>query len=175
MKEKKKLIVRIVLTVVVLVMIGLAFMAGQFSAGGGGAYMPPVDAVIDQDPADYGEEELAVLDVSERFWTAMEQADEEGMRAAADPNCTFVHIGMTCKLEEEISAYTSGMFQPTEIVFHGKSVDRYEDTAVVITDCDYTLDLGGMETSHHFAVTEVYVEREGEWKLIQFTFTALNS
>lgn len=173
--KNKKIIIRIVLSIVVVLLVVLAFVAGQFSAGGAGAYLPPVDAVIDQNPADYGEEELAVLDASEQFWTAMEQADEEGMRAVADPNCTFVHIGMTCKLDEEVGFYTSGMFQPTEIVFHGQSVDRYEDTAIVITDCDYTLDLGGMETSHHFAVTEVYVNRGGGWNLIQFSFTALNS
>lgn len=173
--KNKKIIIRIVLSIVVVLLVVLAFVAGQFSAGGAGAYLPPVDAVIDQNPADYGEEELAVLDASEQFWTAMEQADEEGMRAVADPNCTFVHIGMTCKLDEEVGFYTSGMFQPTEIVFHGQSVDRYEDTAIVITDCDYTLDLGGIETSHHFAVTEVYVNRDGGWNLIQFSFTALNS
>ena len=68
---------------------------------------------------------------------------------------------------------TSGMFQPTEIVFHGPSVDRYDDTAVVLTDCDYSLKLGGMNTTHHFAVTEVYAEREGQWRLVQFSFTAL--
>ncbi len=173
--KNKKIIIRIVLSIVVVLLVVLAFVAGQFSAGGAGAYLPPVDAVIDQNPADYGEEELAVLDASEQFWTAMEQADEEGMRAVADPNCTFVHIGMTCKLDEEVGFYTSGMFQPTEIVFHGQSVDRYEDTAIVITDCDYTLDLGGIETSHHFAVTEVYVNRGGGWNLIQISYTAMNS
>lgn len=39
-----------------------------------------------------------VLEASKKFWTAMEQADEEGMRAVADPDCTFVHIGITCKI-----------------------------------------------------------------------------
>ena len=61
-----------------------------------------------------------ILDQSTKFWAAMEQADEAGMRAVADPNCGFVHIGMTCKLDEEIECYTSGAFKPTEIVFHDK-------------------------------------------------------
>lgn len=97
------------------------------------------------------------------------------MREIADPNATFVHIGMTCKLDEEIQFYTNGTFQPTEIVFHGQSVKLYEDTAVVITDCDYSLSINGMETTHHFAVTEVYTLQEEEWKLIQFSFTSLVS
>lgn len=103
----------------------------------------------------------------------MEHADEAGMREIADKDCNFVHIGITCKLDKEIEFYTSGAFQPTEIRFNGQNVDIFGDTAVVITDCNYGLLLDGKPTTHHFAVTEVYVKRENEWKLIQFTFTAL--
>ena len=103
----------------------------------------------------------------------MEHADEAGMRAIADPNCNFVHIGITCKLDKEIEFYTSGAFQPTQIVFHDKKVDVFGRTAVVLTDCDYSLLLNGEETTHHFAVTEVYMQTEHGWKLITFTFTAL--
>ena len=61
-----------------------------------------------------------LLTVSQKFWDAMEHADEAGMRACADPNCNFVHIGITCKLDKEIEFYTSGAFRPTDITFHGK-------------------------------------------------------
>ena len=52
-----------------------------------------------------------LLTVSQKFWDAMEHADEAGMRACADANCNFVHIGITCKLDKEIEFYTSGAFQ----------------------------------------------------------------
>lgn len=114
-----------------------------------------------------------VLETSRRFWEVMEKANEAGMRAIADPKCNFVHIGITCGLDKEIEFYTSGAFKPTEITFNGQTAEIYGDTAVVITDCNYGLLLGGKPTTHHFAVTEVYVKREGDWKLIQFSFTAL--
>ncbi|MGI5915204.1 MAG: nuclear transport factor 2 family protein [Anaerolineae bacterium] len=114
-----------------------------------------------------------VISVSDKFWAAMEAADEAGMRACAVPDCTFVHIGITCQLDKEIEFYTSGAFKPTELIFHSKDARVYGDTAVVITDCDYSLLLGGKPTTHHFAVTEVYSLIEGEWKLVQFSFTAL--
>ncbi len=117
--------------------------------------------------------ENKVLETSKKFWQVMEQADEAGMRQIADPNCNFVHIGISCKLDKEIEFYTSGAFQPTEIKFNDRKADIFGDTAVVITDCNYGLLLDGKPTTHHFAVTEVYVNRENEWKLIQFTFTAL--
>lgn len=167
MKKKSVIILSVVLVLATAAVTWLV-------TGGWSSFMPPVSASLPQ-AGDYGPEEQAVLDASRQFWAAMENADEAGMRAVADPSCTFVHIGMTCKLDEEIQAYTSGMFQPTEIVFHGQSVERYDDTAVVLTDCDYSLKLGGMNTTHHFAVTEVYVQREGLWRLIQFSFTALTS
>lgn len=40
-----------------------------------------------------------LVDLSNKFWAAMEGADEAGMRAIAEPNCNFVHIGVTCKLD----------------------------------------------------------------------------
>lgn len=168
MKKKNVVILSILLVVVTAAVTWLV-------TGGWSSFMPPISASLPQNSGDYGPEEQAVLDASQRFWTAMEGADEVGMRAVADPNCTFVHIGMTCKLDEEIRAYTEGMFQPTEIVFHGQSVERYGDTAIVLTDCDYSLKLGGMNTTHHFAVTEVYVQQEDQWRLVQFSFTALTS
>lgn len=115
-----------------------------------------------------------VLETSKRFWAVMEAADGAGMRAIADPGCRFVHIGITCGLEKEIGFYTSGAFKPTRIVFNSQNAALYgEDTAVVITDCVYALLLDGKETSHHFAVTEVYTRAGEDWKLVQFSFTAL--
>lgn len=111
-----------------------------------------------------------VLEVSKKFWDAMEHADENGMRGYAHPDCKFVHIGITCDLDKEIQFYTSGQFQPTNITFHTKDVSVFDTCAIVITDCEYALLLNGKETSHHFAVTEVY---DKAYRLIQFTFTAL--
>lgn len=114
-----------------------------------------------------------LLDRSRAFWSATETADETAMREIADPNCTFVHIGMTCGLDEETGFYTSGTFRPTEIIIHDQTVNLFDNTAIVITDCDYTLDIMGNSTTHHFAVTEVYQQQDDAWKLIQFSFTAL--
>ena len=35
-----------------------------------------------------------VINVSDKFWAAMEAADEASMRILAVPDCTFVHIGV---------------------------------------------------------------------------------
>ena len=114
-----------------------------------------------------------LLALSQKFWNAVEHADESGMRACADPECNFVHIGITCNLDKEISFYTSGTFQPTDITFHNKTAEVFGSTGIVLTDCDYSLLLDGKETTHHFMVTEVYAQREGSWKLVTFSFTAL--
>ncbi len=111
-----------------------------------------------------------LLKASENFWDAMEHANEEGMREYAHKDCNFVHIGITCGLDKEIEFYTSGAFQPTNITFHSKNATVYDGCGVVITDCDYSLLLDGKETTHHFAVTEVFDEN---CKLVQFSFTAL--
>lgn len=61
------------------------------------SFAPPVEASLPQDPDGYGPQEKRILDTSKQFWSAMEQADEDGMRMIADTDCTFVHTGMTCK------------------------------------------------------------------------------
>lgn len=114
-----------------------------------------------------------LLELSQKFWNAMEHADEAGMRACADSQCHFVHIGTTCKLDKEIEFYTSGVFQPTDITIHKQTVEVFGSTGVVLTDCDYSLLLDGKETTHHFMVTEVYAQMENDWKLVTFSFTAL--
>lgn len=115
-------------------------------------------------------EKKKVLEASHHFWEAMESADEKGMRTYAHPDCRFVHIGITCGLDKEIEFYTSGAFQPTSIVMHSQDAQVFGDSAVVISDCDYSLLLDGKETTHHFAVTEVY---DSNYRMIQFSFTAL--
>lgn len=107
------------------------------------------------------------------FWKSLEKADTGGMRAVSHPECWFVHIGMSCGLDEEMEAFDKKLFQPTKIDIHGQEVREWGDTAICMTDVDYSLLLGGKETTHHFMTTEVYQNRDGEWMLIQFTFTAL--
>lgn len=114
-----------------------------------------------------------VLKTSKMFWEFLEKADVAGMESIAHPACMFVHIGVTCGMEEEMKAFSDGIFKPTEIVLNKQDVKIFGDTAIVITDCNYGLLLGGQPTTHHFAVTEVYKKDEAEWKLIQFSFTAL--
>ena len=114
-----------------------------------------------------------VLETSRRFCAATESSDVEAMRAIAAPECKFVHIGITCDLDREIRFYEDGVFQPTIVDFHGQDVTVHGPTAVVISDVDYSLLLDGRDTTHHFAVTEVYVADGGQWRLLQFSFTAL--
>ena len=66
---------------------------------------------------------------------------------------------------------TSGAFR--DIDFHSKTAEVVGSAGVVLTDCDYTLLLNGQETTHHFAVTEVYSCIAEEWRLVTFSFTAM--
>jgi len=65
------------------------------------------------------------------------------------------------------------LFKPTAVKINSQTVSIFGQTAVVLTDCNYSLLLNGEETTHHFMVTEVYSKNNDEWNLIQFTFTAL--
>ena len=117
--------------------------------------------------------ENQLIELSQDFWHAIEHADEAGMRAIADPGCQFVHIGTNASLNKEINYYTTGVFSPTEIVFRSQKANVFGDTGIVLSDVDYGLLLDGQPTTHHFMVTEVFNRQAGNWKLVQFSFTAL--
>lgn len=112
-------------------------------------------------------------ETSLRFWKALEKADTKTMQEICDPTVTFVHIGVTCGLEEEMRCFDEKIFNPTDITIHSTDVSVYGNTAIVITDCDYGLLLDGKPTTHHFAVTEVYIEEDEKVKMVQLSFTAL--
>lgn len=113
------------------------------------------------------------LKQSQAFWAGLEKADTAAMRAVCDEQCYFVHIGGNCDLDKEMAAFDNKVFQPIEIVLHSQEAKLFGDTAIVLSDVDYGLLLGGQPTTHHFTTTEVFQQKDGEWKLIQFTFTAL--
>lgn len=114
-----------------------------------------------------------IVELSTKFWRALEKADSAGMRSVCDPACYFVHIGGNCDLDQEMGAFDNKVFQPTEIVIHNQEVKDFGDVQICLTDVDYGLLLGGNPTTHHFMVTEVYQKQGEDFKLIQFTFTAL--
>ena len=114
-----------------------------------------------------------VLKLSQAFWKALEAADTAAMRAVCDERCTFVHIGGNADLEKEMDFFDKKVFQPTEIVLHGQEANDFGEAAVVLSDVDYGLLLGGQPTTHHFTTTEMFQRQGDDWKLIQFTFTAL--
>ena len=72
-----------------------------------------------------------------------------------------------------MDAFEKKVFQPTEIVLHSQEARDFGSAAIVISDVDYGLLLGGQPTTHHFTTTEVFQLQDDEWKMIQFTFTAL--
>lgn len=110
-----------------------------------------------------------IIDISKKFWNALEKSDTATMRSICDPSCYFVHIGGNCGLNEEMEAFDNGIFKPTKIVLNNQEVKSFGNTQIVITDCNYGLLLDEKPTTHHFAVTEIYINS----KLVQFTFTAL--
>ena len=114
-----------------------------------------------------------VLKQSQLFWKGLEKADTAAMRSVCDDKCIFVHIGGNCDLDKEMEAFEKKVFQPTEIVLHSQETRVFGDVAIVISDVDYSLLLGGQPTTHHFTTTEIFQLQNDEWKMIQFTFTAL--
>ena len=114
-----------------------------------------------------------VLELSQKFWKGLESANTQQMRSVCDPKCYFVHIGGNFDLDREMKAFDEKLFQPTKVVINGQEEKNFGNVSIVISDVNYTLLLDGKETTHHFSTTEVFQLQGDQFKLIQFTFTAL--
>jgi hypothetical protein len=57
-----------------------------------------------------------MIEISKKFWSALEKSDTNTMRSLCNPDCYFVHIGGNCGLDEEMQAFDDGVFKPTEII-----------------------------------------------------------
>ena len=117
--------------------------------------------------------EEQILKRSQAFWKGLEKADTAVMRSVCDEKCFFVHIGGNADLDREMDLFEKKVFRPTEITLHSQEARLYGDTAIVLSNVDYGLLLDGRPTTHHFTTTEVFQKQNDEWKMIQFTFTAL--
>lgn len=65
-----------------------------------------------------------VIEQSQKFWQSLEKADSKGMREACDPDCWFVHIGMSCGLDEEMEAFDKKLFSRHKLIFMGRKSEN---------------------------------------------------
>ena len=104
-------------------------------------------------------------------------ADKEADKLAElfDDKSVFVHMGGAWGKEREVNIIRSGGIWYKKADIHEVSVEIIDNTAILLNRITLVAEVGGNEVVNPFMVTEVYVKKDGVWKMGSLSFTKLNT
>lgn len=117
--------------------------------------------------------EQEVIKLSEEKWQWMADKDVEVLNDLFDEKSMFVHMGGSWDKQRELDVIKSGGIWYKKADIHEVSVNIVDNTAILLNRIDLLAVVGGNEVTNPFMVTEVYVNRDGKWKLGSLSFTRL--
>jgi len=114
-----------------------------------------------------------VIDLSKEKWRWMSERNVDALEALFDEKSVFVHMGGSWGKEREMEIIKSGGIHYKKADIHEVSVNIISTTAVLLNRITLLAVVGGNEVTNPFMVTEVYVQQDGNWKLVSLSFTKL--
>ena len=127
--------------------------------------MPPVA------PSVNAEQELLAL--SRTKWRLMAERNVDSLAQLFHEQAMFVHMTRTMDRMQELEVIRTGDIVYKQADIEAASVRILGSTAIVLNTIRLTAVVRGSEVVNPFEVTEVYVRQNGEWKLVQLSFSRL--
>lgn len=118
-------------------------------------------------------EDQKIMQLSKDKWQWMSDKNMETLADLFDEKSVFVHMGGSWGKQQEIDVIKSGGIWYKKATIHDVSVNIIENTAVLLNKIDLLAVVGGNEVTNPFIVTEVYIKKDGSWKLGSLSFTKL--
>jgi hypothetical protein len=117
--------------------------------------------------------EQEIIDLSKQKWQWMADKDGDKVAELFDDQSVFVHMGGSWGKEQEVNIIRSGGIWYKKADIHEVSVEIIENTAILLNRITLVAEVGGNEVVNPFMVTEVYIKKDGAWKLGSLSFTKL--
>jgi hypothetical protein len=117
--------------------------------------------------------EQEVIELSKEKWDWMSECNMDTLDALFHEKSVFVHMGGSWGKEQELDVIKSGGIHYKKADIHEVSVNIIGSTAILLNRITLLAVVGGNEVTNPFMVTEVYVQKEGSWKLASLSFTKL--
>jgi hypothetical protein len=114
-----------------------------------------------------------VISLSKEKWRWMSERNVDALSALFHEDAVFVHMGGTMSTSQELEVIRSGGIHYKQAEIQDVSVKIIGTTAILLNRIRLIAVVGGNEVTNPFAVTEVYVQQGGTWKLGSLSFTRL--
>jgi hypothetical protein len=117
--------------------------------------------------------EQEILDLSKAKWQWMSDKKVDTLNDLFDDKAVFVHMGGSWGKANELAVIKSGGIWYKKAVVYSASVNIFGNAAILLNDIDLVAEVGGNEVTNPFMVTEVYLKKNGKWKMGSLTFSHL--
>lgn len=114
-----------------------------------------------------------ILNLSNQKWLWMSDKNVDALNILFDEKAMFVHMAGTFGKEQEIDIIKTGFIWYKKAEVYTSSVNIFENMAIVLNDIDLVAVVGENEVINPFMVTEVYFKENGQWSLVQLSFSHL--
>jgi hypothetical protein len=118
-------------------------------------------------------EHLEIIELSKTKWQWMADKDADKLAGLFDDKSVFVHMGGAWGKEREVNIIRSGGIWYKKADIHEVSVEIIDNTAILLNRITLVAEVGGNEVVNPFMVTEVYIKKDGVWKMGSLSFTRL--
>ena len=148
-------------------LLGLCVLLATAVSSGAAQQAAPAPAA----PPTKAEQE--VLTLSKDKWRWMSEKKADTLATLFDDKAMFVHMGGAWGKTQEVEIIRSGGIHYKHAEIFDASARIIDSTAIVLSRIRLDAVVGGNEVSNPFMVTEVYVRKNGAWKLGSLSFTRL--
>lgn len=117
--------------------------------------------------------EQEITNISKEKWQWMADKNVDKLATLFDNRSKFVHMSGTWKKDKELEIIKSGSIWYKKADVHDVVVEIFDNTAIVWNRITLLAVVRGNEVSNEFTVTEIYKKKEGDWKLLDLTFSSV--
>ena len=117
--------------------------------------------------------EQEIINLSKQKWLWMADKNVDSLSALFDDKSMFVHMGGSWGKDQELDVIKSGQIHYKKAEVYSVLVHIIDNTAILLNDIDLLAAVGGNEVTNPFMVTEVYIKKDGKWKMGSLTFSRL--
>ncbi len=117
--------------------------------------------------------EQEIMEISKAKWQWMADKDVNKLEPLFHERSKFVHMSGTWNKKEELDIIQSGRIWYKNAEVHDIVIEIFGNTAIAWNRITLEALVRENEAVNEFTVTEVYQKQNGDWKLLDLTFSSV--
>ena len=114
-----------------------------------------------------------IKDLSQEKWQWMADKNVDELSNLFNEDARFVHMSGSWGTDRELEIIESGSIWYKNADVHQVVVETFGDTVILWNRITLQAEVRGNVVSNEFTVTEVYQNQDGDWSLLDLTFSSV--